>query len=68
MYLMQRVSHHSEELNQMLKEGYLPIGWGDIRKYSEELAIEIISKARDKEFSKYKFGQYFKKYCLRKQI
>ncbi len=60
MYLMHRVSHHSEELNQMLKEGYLPIGWGDIRKHSEELADKIIRKARDKELSKYNFGQYFK--------
>lgn len=56
MYLMHRISHNSEESVKLLEEGYLPIGWGDIRKNRYDLAEDFIKVAREK--SKYDFGQY----------
>ncbi|MGK0576022.1 restriction endonuclease [Macrococcus capreoli] len=58
MYLMQRVSHNSEEAHKVLQHNYLPIGWGDLRKYDASLANKLVTDAKVK--NKYDFGQYFK--------
>ncbi len=60
MYLMQRVSHHANAADKMLKAGYLPIGWSAFRKHDLKLANELVDVVSNGQKTKYEFGQYFK--------